>query len=122
MDSKRFDRAKVLTTSYEYIKVRHRKSAVAYNQVFLIWAFFIFLFFSLVFIKGDKGYLHFRNLRNTYSKLKSQNRDIEEENKRLLVEIKNLKENPDYIERLAREELGLAKKDEIVFQIAQGGI
>lgn len=92
---------------------------MVYNQVFLIWAFFIFLLFSLVFIKGDKGYLHFRGLRNTYTKLENQNRSIKEENKRLLREIKNLKENSDYIERLAREELGLVKKDEIVFQIAQ---
>lgn len=66
--------------------------------------------------------MRFRGLRNTYTELKNQNRSIEEENKRLLREIKNLKENPDYIERLAREELGLVKKDEIVFQIAQGGI
>ncbi|MFH1287764.1 MAG: septum formation initiator family protein [bacterium] len=98
---------------------KRKKNRIPYNQIFLIWTFFIFLLLSLIFIKGDKGYLHFRNLRNTYTQLKSQNKNIEEENKRLLIEIKNLKENPDYIERLAREELGLAKKDEIIFQITQ---
>lgn len=94
-----------------------KKNHIAYNQIFVIWSFFIFLLFTLIFIKSDKGYLHFRNLRNTYTQLNEQNNNIGKENKRLLAEIKNLKENPDYIERLAREELGLAKKDEIVFQI-----
>ena len=98
-------------------KKKKKKNRIAYNQIFAIWSFFIFLLLSLIFIKSDKGYLHFRSLRNNYTQLKEQNGNIEKENKRLLTEIKNLKENPEYIERLAREELGLAKKDEIVFQI-----
>ncbi|MEW6088821.1 MAG: septum formation initiator family protein [bacterium] len=96
---------------------KRKKHHMVYNQIFVIWTFFLFLLFSLIFIKGDKGYLHFRNLRKTYARLKEQNKNIENENKRLLVEIKNLKENPEYIERLAREELGLAEKGEIIFQI-----
>lgn len=96
---------------------KRKKNHIAYNQIFLVWIFFVFLLFSLIFIKSDKGYLNFRNLCNTYNQLKEQNGNIGRENKKLLAEIKNLKENPEYIERLAREELGLAKKGEIIFQI-----
>jgi len=39
---------------------------------------------------------------------------LAEENKRLLEENKRLKEDSVYIEKLARENLGLAKKDEFV--------
>ena len=40
-----------------------------------------------------------------------------EENRRLAEENKKLKEDPVYIEKVAREQLGLAKKGEVVVKL-----
>lgn len=75
---------------------------------------FIYLLVSLIF--GDMGLLKYKKLYQTKINLQTQINEIEQENKQLKTQIKLLKEEPFYREKHAREDFGLAKPDEYIFQ------
>ena len=43
-------------------------------------------------------------------------RALKKENKELLEEIRRLKKDPDYVERVARQELGLIRDNEVIYR------
>ena len=55
-------------------------------------------------------------MRTTNNKLKEDINRLEDENRRLKKEAGALKSDPEHIEKLARERLGLVKEGEIVYQ------
>jgi cell division protein FtsB len=64
---------------------------------------------------GDRGLLQLATQRQRARALARQLQDLREENRALGAEIEALKTDPAAIERLAREQLGLAKPGEMVF-------
>lgn len=64
---------------------------------------------------GPNGLLHLRELNNELSLLEQKNRTIEEEMRRVKSSISMLKSGQFELERIAREELGLAKDGEIIY-------
>ncbi len=64
---------------------------------------------------GDRGVLQLIAQRKKADILQQQLQDLRAENLRLAEEIAALHSDPRAIERLAREELGLARPGEIVF-------
>jgi cell division protein FtsB len=48
--------------------------------------------------------------------VEGQNAELRRDVSRLRTEVKELRENPSAIERIAREQLGLVRKSEVVFQ------
>lgn len=75
---------------------------------------FIYLMINLIF--SDMGLLQYKNLYAKKAVLEAEIKDIQEENSRISSEIRLLKEEPFYQEKHAREEFGLAKPDEYIFQ------
>jgi cell division protein FtsB len=69
---------------------------------------------------GDRGVLNLLEKRRQVEDLRLQIETLRAENARLSGEIESLRQNPLAIERLAREELGLARPDETVFLIREG--
>ncbi len=65
---------------------------------------------------GDKGLLQVYRLRRELKEIERVNMELQQENDRLRAEIDNVKTNKKYVEELARRELGLVKKGEIVYQ------
>ena len=43
-------------------------------------------------------------------------RALKKENKELMDEIRRLRKDPDYVERVARQELGLIKENEVIYR------
>lgn len=80
----------------------------------LIILSFIYISISLVF--GDMGLFRYIELSRTKKDLEKQVTDISIHNERLKSQIKLLKEDPFYREKLAREEFELAKPDEYIFK------
>jgi len=74
----------------------------------------MYLIITLIF--GNMGFLRYRELNKTKTLLETQVREIEKENTQLRSELKSLKEYPFYTEKYARENFGLAKPDEYIFQ------
>jgi len=70
----------------------------------------------LVIIWSPNGLLHLRQLHVEHQTLIQSNLALEKENHRLYGEIGRLRNDPAAIEHLARQELGLVKDGELIFQ------
>src|SRR5512139_3341840 len=70
---------------------------------------------------GDRGILNLIEKRRQVEALRAELEGLRGENARLAAEIEALRGSPRAIERLAREELGLARPDETVFLIREEG-
>ncbi len=75
---------------------------------------FIYLFINLTF--GNMGLLRYLELNKTKTRLETEIKEISEENKQLGLQLDLLKKDPFYLEKYAREDFGLAKPDEYIFQ------
>ena len=70
---------------------------------------------------GDRGLLSLVEKRQQVEDLRVEIETLKASNSGLVREISNLRQSPRAIERLAREELGLAHPDETVFLIREDG-
>jgi|SRR5579863_1400180 len=66
---------------------------------------------------GAHGLLALRRQRREYDSLQQQVRELELKNLQLEKDIKELKSNPQAIEKQAREELHLARPGEIIYTL-----
>src|SRR5215510_7766475 len=64
---------------------------------------------------GDRGMLDLINQRERADRLHAELQELRAENGRIAAEIDALRRDPRAIERIAREELGLARPGETVF-------
>jgi cell division protein FtsB len=81
---------------------------------FTIMILFLMLFFVIF---GENGLADLNLLRQQRDGLLEKNHRLEQENLALYREINRLKNDLKYIENVARQELGMIKKDEIIFKI-----
>lgn len=72
---------------------------------------------SVLAVFGDKGLLDVWKFRKERQKLAVQKSQLEDENKRLAQEIRLLKTDKQYALTVARQELGMVKKDEVIYMI-----
>lgn len=68
---------------------------------------------------GDRGFFEMLRARQQLVTLEQELEDIEFRNQHLLKEIRSLKSSPLAVERLAREQLGLARPGEIILLIRE---
>jgi len=78
--------------------------------------FGIFIIMVLLTIFGNKGFMDYRVLKEKQAALEETNECIMSENKELKREAILLKTDLRYIESVARRELGMVKKGDIVYQ------
>jgi cell division protein FtsB len=79
-----------------------------------------FLLLSLLAVAGERGFFEVYRFSRHLKHVESRIRALEEENGRLRRQVIGLRSDPDQVEKLAREDLGLARPDEIIFEIADG--
>lgn len=74
---------------------------------------------GLVFLIGSgiKEIGRFTQLAQKRESLRVSNRQLKEKNEAMVREIARLKNDPLYVEEIARREFGLVKADEIIFYI-----
>ncbi|MBW1899180.1 MAG: septum formation initiator family protein [Deltaproteobacteria bacterium] len=77
-------------------------------------AIFVLLFAVIIFSKN--GYMAFHRLKQEELAWINENKKIEAENLKLYHKIERLKHDPEYIENVARQELGMTGKDEIIIK------
>lgn len=65
---------------------------------------------------GDKGWRDLNAMKQELAVLKAENDTLQQENIDLHRRIQRLKEDPEFMETVARQELKMIKKDEIVFK------
>jgi cell division protein FtsB len=76
-----------------------------------------FLLLSLLAIVGERGFLEVYQFSRHLQDVEIRIRVLKEENKRLQKRVTGLESDPYQVEKLAREDLGLARPDEIIFEI-----
>src|SRR5262250_53748 len=70
-------------------------------------------------IFGTHGYLAMRRTKQDIERVQGEIARLHRENAELSEEVKALKTDPHKIESIARDELGLAKKGEVIIRIPQ---
>ncbi|HHL40916.1 MAG TPA: septum formation initiator family protein [Deltaproteobacteria bacterium] len=69
---------------------------------------------------GDKGLLDVLRLMDEKERIEAGNRELAAENERLAREIRLLKEDRRYIETVARGELGMVGRGELIYLFDDG--
>ena len=69
-----------------------------------------------VLVLEPQGIPRMRSLEKELSGVQAENAELRRDVARLRTEVKDLREDPQAVERIAREQLGLVRKSEIVFQ------
>lgn len=92
-------------------KAKKKKRKVVY------WAtLFVLGYLTILFLFGEVSLPHYLSMRKTYQQIHSEISRLKSENASLKKETEALRSNPNQIENLAREELGLTKKGEIIYE------
>ena len=89
---------------------KKRRDFVFWTAVLLCLAY---LAMTLIF--GDMGYLNLRTLEARSRALKVQVAEMKQENARIKASIERYRTGKFYQEKRARDELGMAKKNEYIF-------
>ena len=84
--------------------------------IFLTVVVLSFIYLSINLVFGDMGLVRYLELNRTKMSISKQIAEINRENEQLRTQLKLLKEDPFYREKLAREEYGLSKPNEFIFQ------
>jgi cell division protein FtsB len=66
---------------------------------------------------GAHGFLAMRRTQKEIERLRQEIQQVNEENRALADQVKSLKSDPRMIERIAREEMGLARPGELIFKL-----
>jgi cell division protein FtsB len=90
---------------------------VTKRQKITLMVVFIAMFnLLLVVIFGDNGLIELKRLQRQHADLVQENTSLNQENARMYSGIDRLKNDPDYIENIARQELGMIRSDELIFK------
>ena len=82
--------------------------ALAIVTMFLLLLFIVF---------GENGLTDLHRLKMKKGNLSSKNEMLIKENLSLYREIERLKNDPGYVENVARQELGVIGKDEVIIKV-----
>ena len=69
-----------------------------------------------ILILGDQGLPRYRRLSYELDDARGANRKLRKEIAALRGEVHDLRSDPEALERIARDELGMIKPDEVLFQ------
>jgi len=101
-----------MTTLEKQVNSEVKKKQMIFFTVIILTL--LYLSISLVF--GDMGLFKYIELNRTRKNLEQQIAQISNQNEQLRLQLKSLKDDPFYREKLAREEYGLSRPDEYIFQ------
>jgi cell division protein FtsB len=88
----------------------------------ILWIFPVLFFIGLILLVTN-GYRELQSMRHLAQKrelLIRNNQDLNQKNEEMYRKITRLKQDPVYLEEVARSEFGLVESDEIIFFIDKG--
>jgi cell division protein FtsB len=102
------------------VKVTARAAGFLYRmrrRAATVAAVILAIFFGYHVISGQNGIQAYEQKRLEDSQLKQQIDDLQQENGRLQQHVSDLKDDPDAIEREARERLHYARPGEVIYTL-----
>jgi cell division protein FtsB len=98
-----------------YLKT-DRSSRKSRKKTLLIVAGSLLVFYLLMsFILGEMGLIKYYRMKAQYDSLTKEISSLRQDNDKLLGDVHALKTDPDRMEQIARDKLGLARPGEIVY-------
>ncbi len=84
----------------------------------ILTAVVIFAMFNLLLVVlfGDNGLVELRRLRHTHKSMIADNEALARENLKMYRSIDRLQSDSDFVENIARRELGMIRSNELVFK------
>lgn len=67
----------------------------------------------------SEGLPRMRSLQKELAEVNRENADMKRDINRLKAEVRDLRDSPTAVERIARDQLGLVRKSEVVFQFGK---
>ena len=96
-------------------KITTMKSVIKrFGPLILFGVFILTVAYCTVF--GERGVLHLRKLRTDLRSINEEIARMTKRNERVKAEIRLLQSDEQYIEAVARKELGMVRRDELVYK------
>lgn len=86
------------------------------QKILLSIAILVLVNLLLIIVFGDNGLVDYHLLKSERNRLVQKNESLSRENLALYREIDRLKNDLSYVENVARQELGMIRKNEIIFK------
>jgi len=83
-------------------------------KLIIVGGIMILLGFLVVIGMGDRGAVDLYDLRQERDRLQRGNTELEEKNQERYRTVERLRNDMDFVEDIARTELGMTKEDEVV--------
>ena len=90
------------------------------QSIFIAFAILAVCTLLLFIVFGDNGLADLHLLKMERDTLIEENRRLSQENLSLYREIDRMKHDPKFIESVARQELGVIGKDEVILKLKTG--
>ena len=90
------------------------------RNITLSLVFTAMLVFLLWVIWGDNGWVDLKRLQETHEALGISNARLTRENAQMYDVVGRLQKDTEYIENIARQELGMVRPDEVIFKFYHG--
>ena len=87
------------------------------QNIFVAFVILAVVTLFLFIIFGDKGLADFKLLKAEKARLTEENRRLVQENLSLYREIDRLRHDPEFVGNVARQELGVIGKDEVILKL-----
>jgi cell division protein FtsB len=94
-----------------------RRPANVTLKVVVLLASVMTVVFAISFVFSDRGLPELQHARTRVTKLRADIARLEAENARLRAELDSVKRSSYAIERIAREDLGMSRKGEVVYML-----
>jgi len=88
-------------------------------KIIFFLAVLILISYMVLIVIGDNGVRDLNAMKQKVSTLKAENDVLQQKNIEMRRQINRLKEDPEFIENIARQELKMIGKDEIVFKFKE---
>ena len=87
------------------------------HKILLSFAVLFLISLGVYIIYGDNGLMEYQHLKQQRDKLAERNEAILQDNLELYRKVERLQKDLAYIESVARKELGVIGKDEIIIKL-----
>jgi len=100
-------------------KTKRPLSAVEWEQLFRISVVIVVLVLLWIVFAPGRGMFHLRQQKKHLADLKVQQEVLTQQNKEMKEDIERLRTDKVYLEKVAREDHGMLKDNEMVFDFAK---
>lgn len=98
-----------------YIKTDRSSRRARWKKLFVAAGILLSLYLSATFIFGEMGLVKYYRMKEHYTALTEGIARLKQDNVRLRKDVSSLTNDAAYLERVARDKLGLARPGEIVY-------